>query len=691
MSNELVQILDGNVFVVSDERGDIEASLSDPTGLFAFDTRYLSRWVLTIDRQRLNALSTDDLQYYEARFFLVPGTGTVYVDAEMSVIRRRSVSEGFHETLTILNHRSEPVTLEVRVEVGSDFADLFEVKDALKKKGHYSHVIEDDCLVLRYERETFARETWIGADKPAVIDPKGLTFEVTIGPEKRWSTELRVVTNHPGMSMHPKEAFRRRPRTTRSDAMAHNLDAWLASAPVLHSDSDSLRATYRRSLVDLAALRFEAPVIPGHALPAAGLPWFMTLFGRDSIFTSFQALPFAPDLAATTLRALAARQGSKLDDFRDEDPGRILHEMRYGELTAFEERPHSPYYGNADATPLFVVLMDEYERWSGDTRLVRELEYEARAALAWIDDYADLQGNGYISYQRRNEKTGLENQCWKDSWDSISFHDGTLPGFPRATCELQGYAYDAKVRGARLAREIWRDVGFAERLEQEAAELKRRFNRDFWVENGQYFAVALDPDGRRVDTLTSNNGHLLWSGIVDKSKAKAVVGHLLGKRLFTGWGVRTLAEGEARFNPIGYHVGTVWPFDNSFIALGLRRYGYKDEAAQIAEGILQAAEFFDGRLPEAFGGYPRSWTKYPVQYPTACSPQAWSTGAPLLLLRTMLGIHPADEYLVVDPAVPESIGRIELLDIPGRWGRVDAFGRGRVDTARVAKRTGRRA
>ena len=215
MSNELVQILDGNVFVVSDERGDIEASLSDPTGLFAFDTRYLSRWVLTIDRQRLNALSTDDLQYYEARFFLVPGTGTVYVDAEMSVIRRRSVSEGFHETLTILNHRSEPVTLEVRVEVGSDFADLFEVKDALKKKGHYSHVIEDDCLVLRYERETFARETWIGADKPAVIDPKGLTFEVTIGPEKRWSTELRVVTNHPGMSMHPKEAFRRRPRTTR--------------------------------------------------------------------------------------------------------------------------------------------------------------------------------------------------------------------------------------------------------------------------------------------------------------------------------------------------------------------------------------------------------------------------------------------------------------------------------------------
>ncbi len=416
----------------------------------------------------------------------------------------------------------------------------------------------------------------------------------------------------------------------------------------------------------------------------------MTMFGRDSIFTSLQALPFAPDLAATTLRALAARQGSKLDDFRDEDPGRIPHEMRYGELTAFEERPHSPYYGSADATALFVILMDEYERWTGDTKLVRDLEYEGRAALAWIDDYADLQGNGYVSYRRRNEKTGLENQCWKDSWDSISFRDGTLPGFPRATCELQGYAYDAKVRGSRLAREIWRDVGLAERLEKEAAELKRRFNRDFWVEEVGYFAVALDPEGRQVDSLTSNIGHLLWSGIVDKSKAKSVVAHLMGKRLFSGWGVRTLAEGEARFNPIGYHVGTVWPFDNSFIALGLRRYGYKREAARIAEGILAAAEYFLGRLPEAFGGYPREMTRYPVQYPTACSPQAWSTGAPLLLLRTMLGLEPIGENLIVDPALPEAIGLIELLDIPGRWGRIDAFGRGRVDVTGAHRRTRRR-
>jgi glycogen debranching enzyme len=472
--------------------------------------------------------------------------------------------------------------------------------------------------------------------------------------------------------------------------MAKNLENWIDGAPRLECDNDPLKVTYRRSLVDLAALRFVAPILPKHALPAAGLPWFMTMFGRDSIFTSLQTLPFTPDLAATTLRALGARQGTRLDDFRDEDPGRIVHEMRYGELTAFEERPHSPYYGCADATPLYVVLMDEYERWTGDTRLIRELEYEARAALTWIDEYADLQGNGYISYKRRNVKTGLENQCWKDSWDSISFRDGTLPGFPRATCELQGYAYDAKVRGARLARTVWRDPGLGDRLEKEAAELKRRFNRDFWVEDGQYFAVALDEEGRQVDTLTSNNGHLLWSGIVDKSKAKAVVAHLMGGRLFSGWGIRTLAEGEGRFNPIGYHVGTVWPFDCSFIAWGLRRYGFKQEAARIAEGILAAAEFFDGRLPEAFGGYPRSMTKYPVQYPTACSPQAWSTGAPLLLLRTMLGLEPLGDHLVVDPVLPETIGRMELLDIPGRWGRIDAFGRGRFDTSRGDHRPGGR-
>jgi glycogen debranching enzyme len=676
MNDDLVKILDGNTFVVSDSRGDIEASLTDPTGLFSFDNRFLSTWILTVNGDRLNPLSVDDLQYFETRFFLVPGTGTVYVDAKLSVIRRRAVGDGFHEELTILNHDAKPVDLKVRIEAASDFADLFEVKDALEKKGRYYTRVENGHLLLGYQRESFERQTAISATAPAKIDKKGLTFSVHIEPQGSWTTDLDVVTAAGAGGTYVRPKYARGERRAQPN-MERSLERWLKDAPRLESDLDSLKVTYRRSLVDLAALRFSPPIAGRRSLPAAGLPWFMTMFGRDSIFTSLQALPFTPELAATTLHALGDWQGSRVDDFRDEDPGRILHEMRYGEMTAFEERPHSPYYGCADATPLYVVLLDEYERWTGDRRLVRELENEARAALNWIDEYADLMGNGYISYKRRNEETGLENQCWKDSWDSISYRDGRLPGFPRATSELQGYAYDAKMRGARLARDIWKDPRFAEELERQAADLKRRFNRDFWVKDGGYFALALDSKGNQVDSLTSNNGHLLWSGIVDKSKAKAVVRHLMGPRLFSGWGVRTLAEGEGRYNPIGYHVGTVWPFDNSFIAWGLRRYGFKGEAAQIASGILDAAEFFQGRLPEAFGGYERGVTKYPVQYPTACSPQAWSTGTPLLLLRTMLGLEPQGDHLIVDPALPESIGLLALLDIPGRWGRVDAFARGR--------------
>lgn len=679
MTTATVKILDGNTFAVSDDRGDIEASLTDPTGLFSYDTRFLSKWVLTLNGQRLNALSTDDLHYYETRFFLVPGTGTVYVDSKVSVIRSRAVGAGFTESMTVLNHDDKPLDAEIRIEVDSDFADLFEVKDALQKKGAYRRQVEDGRLLLSYERGTYRRSTAISSSAPAKFDEHGMTFQVHVPAHGEWTTELRVVPTFPmfGRIVGAGQDARRVRMS-----MEENLDKWLSDAPRVECDWESLKSTYRTSLVDLAALRFSPIIAQGRALPAAGLPWFMTMFGRDSILTSLQSIPFTSELAETTLRVLGEWQGSRIDDFRDEDPGRIPHELRYGEMTAFEERPHSPYYGTADGTPLYVVLLDEYERWTGDVGLVKDLEREARAALNWIDQYADLKGNGYIWYQRRNEQTGLENQCWKDSWDSISYRDGRLPGFPRATCELQGYAYDAKMRGARLARLVWNDPQYADKLEREAADLKRRFNRDFWVEDGEYYALALDAEGKQVDALASNIGHLLWSGIVDESRAPKIVQHLMGPRLFSGWGVRTLAEGDGRYNPIGYHVGTIWPFDNSFIAWGLRRYGYKDEAATIAAGILDAADFFEGRLPEAFGGYERSQTKYPVQYPTACSPQAWSTGAPLLFLRTMLGLEPTGDHLIVDPALPVGIGRLEVLDIPGRWGHIDAFGRGRVQIDR---------
>lgn len=679
MPGNTVRILDGNTFVVSEETGDIEATPTEPTGLFSLDTRFLSTWVLTINGERLNPLSYDDLQYYEARFFLVPGVATHYVDAKLSVVRERTVGGSFRETLTILNHDEEPVDLEIRMDAAADFADLFEVKDELlSKKGEIYAEAESDRLRLGYRRGNFKRETMITSSVPAQFDKGGFAYTLRLEANEQWvaNIDVRTLTLGPGgrdlrMGLRAHSAERL--------ALQQDLEAWIANAPTVNSEREDLTATYGRCLVDLAALRFVPLSLGGAALPAAGLPWFMTMFGRDSILTCLQVLPFAPEMSRTTLQILATLQGTRFDDFREEDPGRILHEMRYGETAAFEEQPHSPYYGSVDATPLFIVLLDEYERWSGDGALAKALQVECRAALKWIDHYADLVGNGYIWYERRNTDTGLENQCWKDSWDSISYRDGTLPPFPRATCEVQGYAYDAKVRAARLAREFWDDPAFATQLEREAADLKERFNREWWVEDGGYYALALDPDGRQCDVLSSNIGHLLWSGIVDDDRAPKLAEHLVGPRLFSGWGVRTLAEGEARYNPIGYHNGTIWPFDNSFVAWGLRNYGFAEEAATIANGILDAARYFSGRLPEAFGGYPRELTKFPVEYPTACSPQAWSTGAPLLLLRTMLGLEPHEGHLAVEPRLPVGMGRIEVLDIPGRWGRVDAFARGRLD------------
>ena len=584
-------------------------------------------------------------------------------------MRKRTVARGFIESLVVSNHSSRPVEIEIRIQAAADFADLFEVKDALHKRGTTYWRIESEHLVLGYRREEYVRETWIVAPD-ARVDEGGVTYQVRLEPHGEWSTRLEVRVVSSSEAVRRGATDRLATREERQKRVAHAL----AEAPQLLTDWPDLLQTYQRSIVDLAALRYFPLLAPG-SLPAAGLPWFMAVFGRDSLITSLQALPFAPSLAETTLRVLAARQGTRVDLFRDEEPGKILHESRIGEMTAFAERPHSPYFGSADATPLFLVLLDEYELWTGNVDLIRQLEQPARAALEWLDEYGDRMRNGYISYQRRNEETGLENQCWKDSWNSIVFRDGSLAGLPRACCEIQGYAYDARMRCARLARRFWNDAALAARLEERAGDLKERFNRDFWMPDRECFALAIDGDRRQVDSITSNIGHLLWSGIVDSDKAPHVVQHLMSRSLFSGWGVRTMAEGEGGYNPIGYHVGTVWPHDNSIIALGLTRYGYRDEAARIASGILQAARYFKHRLPEVFAGYPRERTQFPVEYPTACSPQAWASGAPLLFIRTLLGLEPRGDRLTVDASLPPEMEWLEVRGLRGRWGVIDAVGR----------------
>ncbi|MEV6517157.1 glycogen debranching N-terminal domain-containing protein [Micromonospora chalcea] len=671
-----VSILDGNTFLVSDDRGNIEPSYDFPTGLFAFDTRFLSTWFLTIDGQRLHALSIDDSLSYKTRFFLVPGEPTHYLDANVSVIRSRAIGASLDEELTVLNHSEQEQEFHLRLDIGSDFADLLEIKNRRDKKGRTTPTVERNGLRLTYHREAFRRETLVTSSAPVEVDADGMTFRVRVGPHGEWTTRLHVSTIIYGARGEDIRAVLPLGGQRTAAEIEAEQSALISRAPKLGCDCEPLAGAYRRSLNDLAALRYESITL-GVRLLAAGLPWFMTLFGRDSIFTSLQVLPFLPDLVKPTIVMLAGLQGSRVDDFRDEEPGKILHELRYGESAGFEEQPHSPYYGAADTTALFVILLDEYERWTGDADLVRNLENETRAALTWLDTYGDLLGTGYVWYMSRNPETGLPNQCWKDSPEAISYADGRMPEFPRATCELQGYTYDAKMRAARMARIHWQDPAYADRLEQEAAALKERFNRDFWIADREYYALALDPRGQQVDALSSNIGHLLWSGIVDESRAPAIAAHLLGPRLFSGWGVRTLADDQGRYNPVGYHVGTVWPFDNSIIAWGLWRYGFRREAGLLCDALLSASRYFDGRLPEVFAGYERGLTDYPVEYPTACSPQAWSAGTPLLLLRVMLGLEPQGEHLIIDPAVPPGMGRVELLDIPGRWGRVDALGRSR--------------
>jgi glycogen debranching enzyme len=672
-----VSVLDGTTFVVGDGLGDLDAAPARLHGFFRDDTRFVSDWRLSLDGAPLDGLTVTQPEYFSAQFFLVPQQGTMWEKPHLSLIRRRVVGAAWVEELYVVNHRDDPTEIQLRIDVDTDFADLFEVKDGEVRERRIERRAGDREIVMSYRRGDFVRETRISADGDWQVDAGGFVLPCALGP--RDARRLSFLISPHG---EPRSTGRRARAPARSyqtavAEMRDELTTWTSNAPRIESGWNALDNVYRRALSDLAAVRLHPDVDQGASVPAAGLPWFMALFGRDSLITSYQALPMVPHFARTTLLTLAARQATEVDDFREAEPGKILHEQRHGELTVFGDRPHSPYYGTADATPLFLILLEEYERWTGDAELVRTLEPNARAALAWIDEYGDMDGDGYVEYERRNQETGLANQCWKDSPNSILFADGSPAQPPIACCEIQGYVYDAKRRCARLARELWDDPELAERLEHQAAELRRRFHHDFWIEDGGYYALALDRDKRRVDSLTSNIGHLLWSGILDPEPAAAVAGHLMDGRLFSGWGVRTMATGDAGHNPLEYHNGSVWPHDNSLIAAGLARYGFRAEAGRIAVAQVEAAAAFTDSLPEVFAGYDRALTELPVEYPTASRPQAWASGAPLLLVRSLMGLEPSAEGPRIDPALPERIGRLALRGVPGRWGSADAIAGGR--------------
>ncbi|MGY0006655.1 amylo-alpha-1,6-glucosidase [Micromonospora sp. I033] len=682
MKQELVNVLAGNAFALSDGQGDMEVDPYAPIGLFSFDTRFVSRWVLTLNGERLHALSRDELAYFETRFVLVPGAASHYVDADVSVLRHRSINDSFNERITVLNHSAEPAEFTMRMEIGSDFADTAEIRRPGPRR---PAVVADTVhrqLRIRHERGRFNRETVVYSTAPVEVDQRGMTFRIQVPPDGEWHTDLHVaMIIHGAQGRDLRASLEAHRQHVRQD-MREDLARWFDHAPQLIAERKTLVSAYRQALTDLASLRYT-PLSYVDRVPVGGLPWAMALYGRDAILTCLETLPFTPELTPATLHLLALLQGGRLDDYHDEEPGKILAELRYGESAAFGEQPNVFYYGAADTTPLFVILLDEYERWTGDGDLVRQLRHPARMALDWLDEYGDSTGDGYLRYQPRNTVNGLANQTWRNSPGAIVDRHAVAPPYPRATCELQGYAYDAKVRGARLAREIWGDPDYADRLEAEAARLRERFNRDFWLPHRGYYALALTPDGEPVDALTSHLGHLLWSGIVEPERADAVAAHLSGPELFSGWGVRTYATGQRPYNPVGPHLGAVWPSDNALVAAGLRRYGYDAEAAQVAAGIFAVAETLGGSVPEVIAGYPREITKYPVQLPAAGRPQSWASGGLLMLLATMLGLRPCGENLLADPHIPDGYGRIELLDVPGRWGRADSYGRDRTTGRRV--------
>jgi glycogen debranching enzyme len=591
----------------------------------------------------------------------------------VSIIRERFVGEAMQDRVVVQNQGMAPVSFELAIEVACDFADIFAVKDYDFALGNPQQADPLPPLVeVHYDSENnqflLADQTGVPAQTQVIMSRRGevdgglAKFQIELEPRERWDLRLDIVPLPDGQQVVPRVAERRF-----GDELARvreSLAAWQLRVPQLRATWDDLAHSFGRSVSDLASLRMHGRENGVGKLPAAGMPWFMTVFGRDTLITCLQTLLFGPELAVTALETLAELQSTVDDPTRDAEPGKIVHELRRGKAA---RNWHGTYYGTADATPLYLVLLSEVWRWTDDTALVEKLKEPALSALEWIDKRGDLDGDGFVEYLKRSRR-GLDNQSWKDSHDSQRFADGTIAEPPIAPCEVQGYVYDAKKRTAELAREVWRDRELADRLDQEASDLRDRFNDAFWTdERGGYYVLALDGEKRQVDSLCSNVGHLLWSGIVPTERVDAVVDALMGDALWSGWGIRTMSTLDRGYNPLAYHNGTVWPHDNSLCAWGLARYGRWPEAHRIVRQMLTASRHFEYQLPEVFAGMPRTETRFPIAYPTAARPQAWAAGTPVLLLQLLLGLHPDRRQSTLEtnapPELPAWAGSLRLSSV----------------------------
>jgi glycogen debranching enzyme len=636
-----VTLVEGSSFCICAPSGDLGAV--GPQGVFFRDTRILSRWELRIDGEAPQPLTAMTREPYRATFVARLPRRVGRTDMNLLVRRDRRVGNGMREDVVIRNPSSETTACTVSVAVDADFADLFEVKEGrAQPRGSRRAYVHGGLLVLD--------QRWRDTQRGAVVDAPGadivvsgavdwgpgtVTYRALIPARGEWSASLLV---RPIVEDADVEPFFPLDRPLDESVPAMRLQRWQQSTPIATTGHEGLQRVLRRSQQDLGALRIFDPEDPAMAAVAAGAPWFMALFGRDSLLTALMGLPMDRNLALGTLRTLARHQGRAVDPLTEEEPGRILHEVRLGAESGLSLGGGSIYYGTADATPLFVVLLGELARWGADPEDVRDLLPHADRALDWVLQYGDRDGDGFVEYQRATDR-GLKNQGWKDSWDGVTFADGHLPEPPIALCEVQGYVYDAFRSRAVLAGELG-DEAMAGHWAERAAILKAEFNERFWLPERGWYALALDGDKRPVDAVASNMGHCLWSGIVDGDKAPLVAERLLSPSMFSGWGVRTLASDMAAYDPVSYHNGSVWPHDNALVAAGLMRYGFVAEAQRVAAGLLEAAAIFGGRLPELFCGFDRAEYPEPVPYPTSCSPQAWAAATPVHLMRTLLRFDP---------------------------------------------------
>jgi glycogen debranching enzyme len=663
----------GDVFFLSEQNCELPAENQDGFGLYYHDCRYLNGYRIRFAGTSPNVLGSGTNRGSIAEFELTNAelqvAGAKTVPVQTLGVHLQRVIDGdrlaVHDVITIDNYDVQRHELPLSFTFESHFEDIFEIRGLHPKKIGRENKAEwhDGVLLLSYSgADGVLRRTEVHFEPaPTKHSTNSAEYELKLNAGEREQLKISIqileTKEKPAVGQHVRFS---------PEEVVHAIDStsheWLSGYAEVHSNSIQLNRVMQRSLLDLGMLKSE---LDGQRYFAAGLPWYGALFGRDSIISALQTLAYAPKIAEHTIRLLAKFQGTKNDDWRDEEPGKVLHELRRGELANLNEIPQTPYYGAVDSTPLFLILVGEHANWTGDLRLFKDIRAHVERALHWIDHGGADPNGKYLSYASKSSK-GLGNQGWKDSGDSVMNADGSLATPPISLVEVQGYVYRAKLFMADLYERIGENETAAQ-LRKQAAELKKHFNRDFWVESKNFYAIALQKDAKPAAVISSNPGQALWTGIVDDHKAEAVVNHLAADDMFSGWGIRTLSHKERRYNPIGYHLGTVWPHDNSIIAAGLRRYGFDNQAVQVLESIISAGQHFEhARLPEVFGGFSQHDFAVPVRYPVACHPQAWAAGSVPFMVSSLLGLT-ADGFnkrlRVIRPVLPGLVNELDFKRI----------------------------